>query len=438
MWVPRAILVDVNMGDLEQITSQDLGRLYRPENIIGNDEGSGNCYAKAFHTEGPDLADRCLENVRKEFERCDCLQGVQFCHAVSGGAGSGLTGLLLKTLSDYLGQSKSCIMQTFTLVPAPGFPDFVIAPYNAALAIQDLLEYTHQVFLYDNLALTEIVQKSLEKDCPKMQELNNIIALCMSTITSGLRFSGPLNCDLRNMQTNLVPFKNAHFLISGFAPLTAETSKQFRKTSVLDLSQQMFSKDNVCVKCDPLNPGDLREGIMRARFLASWACWRGPHIKSAEVNKVLYGIQKPKSRFDKYFPDWIPNAIGANICSVEHREQGTCVCYVSNNTAVHEVFDRIKWQWDAMYKARSHLHVFMQDGISAEDMMESRNIMQYIIDAYCEFARWEDKLFEEGVGSGRPVINDAAVDNEEHHKILQELQQLDQGQMYIDSINARG
>ena len=33
-------------------------QVYRPDNIIGNDEGSGNCYAKAFHTEGPDLADQ--------------------------------------------------------------------------------------------------------------------------------------------------------------------------------------------------------------------------------------------------------------------------------------------------------------------------------------------------------------------------------------------
>ena len=31
-----------------------------------NDEGSGNCYAKAFHTEGPDIADQVLEKVRKE------------------------------------------------------------------------------------------------------------------------------------------------------------------------------------------------------------------------------------------------------------------------------------------------------------------------------------------------------------------------------------
>ena len=65
--VPRAILMDTNMGDLASIAQdKDVGDLYRPENIIGNDESCGNCYAKAFHTEGPDLADRCLEMVRKE------------------------------------------------------------------------------------------------------------------------------------------------------------------------------------------------------------------------------------------------------------------------------------------------------------------------------------------------------------------------------------
>ena len=49
-WVPRAILVDLNMQDLHQITSDSLGQLYRPDNVIGNDEGSANCYAKAFRT----------------------------------------------------------------------------------------------------------------------------------------------------------------------------------------------------------------------------------------------------------------------------------------------------------------------------------------------------------------------------------------------------
>lgn len=431
-WVPRCILVDLNMSDLTNLTNGQLGDLHRPENIVGNDEGSGNCYAKAFHTEGPDLADRTLENVRKEVERCNSLQGVQFSHSVSGGTGSGLTGLILKTLYDYLDKGNKCILQTFTLVPAPGVSDMVLESYNAALGLQDLLEYGHQAFFYDNLALQEICQKTLEQDTPKMKNMNNLVALSMSGITSPIRFSGPLNTDLRKMQTNLVPFKNAHFLMNGFAPLTATGNKKYRKKgSVLDLAQQMVSKENVAVKCDPLNPGDPRENILKARFLASYVCWRGS-MQTHEVDNVLYSLQKPASRFDKFFPDWIPNSMAANICQVPHVEAGESVCFATNNTAIHEVFDRIIHNWDNVYKVKSYLHVFEQDGISQQDMMESRNILQYISDEYCEFARWEDKFFEEHVGGGGlRVIKDAAILNDEQRQIAQELQELGDGYMYI-------
>lgn len=438
-WVPRCLLVDLSMQDLTMLTQDALGDLYRPDNIIGNDDGSGNCYAKAFHTEGPDLADRVLENVRKEVERCNCLQGVQFTHSVCGGTGSGLTGLLLKTLYDYLDKGSKCILQTFSLVPAPGLSDVLIEPYNASLGLQDLLEYCDQVFFFDNVALGEICQKTLELDVPKMKHMNNIVALCMSGITCCLRFPGWLNADLRKMHTNLVPFKNAHFLITGFAPLTAGASKKYRKTSILDLAQQMISKDNVTVKCDPLNPGDQREGILKARFLASSAAFRG-ECSTAEVDQVLYDLQKDGSRFDKFFPDWIPCSIASSICKVPHCDVGDSVCFVSNNTSVHEVFDRVINNWDNMYRSRSYLQVFEQDGISTQDMMESRNILQYISDQYTEFARWEDKFFEEGRMNqdNRPLINDRAIENDEQQKLAQELQELGDGEMYIASRGRNG
>jgi tubulin beta len=432
-YVPRAILVDLNMADLQALSQTPIGDLYKPDNIIGNDEGSGNCYAKAFHTEGPDLADKCLETVRKEVERCNCLQGVQFCHSVSGGTGSGLTGLMLKTLYDYLDKGSKCILQSFTLAPSPGMADMLLEPYNAALGLQDLLEYCHQVFFFDNHQLQDICQKTLEKEVPKMIEMNNIVALCMSGITSPLRFSGSLNSDLRKMQTNLVPFKNAHFLINSFAPLTAETNKRYKSQSVLDLTQQMISKDNVTVKCDPLNPGDPREGIIKARFLASYACWRG-NMETRAVDKAMYELHAPNSRFDKFFPDWIPNCIASNICDVQHCEKGECVSFVSNNTSVYEVFDRTISNWDKMYRSSSYLHVFEQDGISAQDMMESRNILQYISDEYCEFARWEDKFFEDSGGmlpGSKPTIKDSAVENDEQRGICLELAELQDGSMYI-------
>lgn len=407
--------------------------MYRPENIIGNDESSGNCYAKAFHTEGPDLADRCLETVRKEVEKCNCLQGVQFTHSASGGTGTGLTGLVMKTLRDYLDKSSKCVMQSFVLAPAPNISDVVLEPYNAALCFQDLLEYTDQVFLFDNQALSDVCGKALELDMPKLSNLNQVVGLCMAGITACLRFSGPLNADLRKLQTNLVPFKNAHFLINGLAPLTAEASKSYRKAgNVLDLAQQMFSKDNVTVKCDPLNPGDEYHGITKARFLASWASWRG-NFATKDIDQVLHDIQKEGSRYDKFFPDWIPNSIASNCTKTHSAEHSGSVVFTSNNTAVHEVFDRAIKSWDVIYKSKSYLHVFEQDGISTQDMMESRNIVQYISDEYCEFARWEDKFFEDmsGLPGNRPVIRDRAVENEEQLKIAQELQELMKGEMYI-------
>jgi len=51
-WVPKSILLRNPYGTPTAKSSS----------------GSGNCYAKAFHTEGPDIADQVLENVRKEVE----------------------------------------------------------------------------------------------------------------------------------------------------------------------------------------------------------------------------------------------------------------------------------------------------------------------------------------------------------------------------------
>lgn len=440
-YVPRAILMDLNMIDLEQIAAEPLGELYRPENIIGNDEGSGNCYAKAFHTEGPDLADQCLENVRKEVEKCNALQGIQFTHSVSGGTGSGLTGLLLNVLRDYIGgdSGKKCIMQAFTLVPRPDLSDVLIEPYNAALGIQDLLEYTDQVFVYDNRALQDVCLKSKDLDPPRMIDMNDIIARCMSGLASCLRYHGAINADLHKMHTNLVPFHNAHFCISSLAPLSPEANKSYRNVSVLDLAQQMLSKDNVTVKCDPLRPEDRQEGLFQARFLASWASWRGP-VSTQEVDKIMWDLQAPRSRWEKFFPDWIPNAIASNYTKKAHCEAPNIpsVVFVSNSTAVHEVFDLCSRNWDLMFKKKAYLHHYEENGIAKQDLEESRNMLQYISDSYCEYARWEDSLFEKKADETGPneraTINEKACENSEHKKIAQELQNIADGKMYIEQV----
>merc|ERR1719512_573489 len=102
----------------------------------------------------------------------------------------------------------------------------------------------------------EVCHRTMDLEAPKMQRLNNVVALCMSAVTSSLRFTGPLNSDLGKLHANLVPFNNAHFLITGVAPLVNEQRKKYRTLSPFDSMQNAMSKDHVTVSCDPVNPGD--------------------------------------------------------------------------------------------------------------------------------------------------------------------------------------
>lgn len=73
----------------------------------------------------------------------------------------------------------------------------------------------------------------------------------MSGITTCLRFPGQLNSDLRKLAVNMVPFPRLHFFMTGYAPLTARGSQQYRAVSVPELTQQMFDAKNMMAASDP-------------------------------------------------------------------------------------------------------------------------------------------------------------------------------------------
>eukprot|EP00747_Dinoflagellata_sp_TGD_P017232 gnl/TRDRNA2_/TRDRNA2_125683_c0_seq1.p1 gnl/TRDRNA2_/TRDRNA2_125683_c0~~gnl/TRDRNA2_/TRDRNA2_125683_c0_seq1.p1 ORF type:complete len:127 (-),score=27.42 gnl/TRDRNA2_/TRDRNA2_125683_c0_seq1:471-800(-) len=103
---------------------------------------------------------------------------------------------------------------------------------------------------------------------------------------------------------------------------------------------------------------------------------------------------------------------------------------VSNNTAVHEVFDSIGASWDSLFEKKQYLNVFEQDGISCDDMMESREILRSVSAEYIEFASWESSLFRTDAAGA--IINDRAIENDEQQAIAEELLALGDGTMLIE------
>jgi hypothetical protein len=73
-------------------------------------------------------------------------------------------------------------------------------------------------------------QRTLKIEKPTYTNLNRLIAQCISSITTSLRFDGALNCDLTEFQTNLVPYPRIRFpvsLPSLFFPLFAMLCRLF-------------------------------------------------------------------------------------------------------------------------------------------------------------------------------------------------------------------
>ena len=140
---------------MDSIKAGPYGELFRPDNFVFGQSGSGNNWAKGHYTEGAELVDNVLDVVRKEAEGCDCLQGFQLTHSLGGGTGSGMGTLLISKIRE---EYPDRIMSSFSVVPSPkvlfSFLDGFIFQFFRSLT--PLWSLTTQLSRYINLLRTLI------------------------------------------------------------------------------------------------------------------------------------------------------------------------------------------------------------------------------------------------------------------------------------------
>ncbi|KAL4718737.1 hypothetical protein ACJJTC_009375 [Scirpophaga incertulas] len=282
-YVPRAVLVDLEPGTMDSVRAGPYGQLFRPDNFVFGQSGAGNNWAKGHYTEGAELVDAVLDVIRKEAESCDCLQGFQLTHSLGGGTGSGMGTLLLSKIRE---EYPDRIMNTFSVVPSPKVSEVVLEPYNATLSVHQLVENTDMSFCIDNEALYNICFRTLRLSTPSYGDLNHLISLTMSGVTTSLRFPGQLNADLRKLAVNMVPFPRLHFFMPGFAPLTARNSFNYRPQTVSELMTQLLRG------VDPSQP----EGGRVRRAAA----------RGSRCPPPSWGTPPPSRRYSRGYPNSSP------------------------------------------------------------------------------------------------------------------------------------
>jgi len=205
---------------------------------------------------------------------------------------------------------------------------------------------------------------NLEK--PTYGHLNRLISQVVSSLTTSLRFQGDLNVDIKEFQTNLVPYPRIHFLLTSYAPILPVEKVYHASNKVSELTSKLFEPSSMMVKCDP----------NRGKYMSVCLMYRGDIVPKDVTDAV--GMMKGKRNIQ--FVDWCPTGFKCGINSqpptvLENSELAKttrAVTLLANTTAISEVFSRMNKKFDLMYQKRAFVHWYVGEGMEEGEFSEAR------------------------------------------------------------------
>lgn len=333
-YIPRAVLLDLEPRVINTIKNSPFAKLYNHENIYLSKAGggAGNNWAKGYCS-GEKLSEEVFDIIEREAEGSDSLEGFVLCHSIAGGTGSGMGSYILERLNDHFPKK---LIQTYSVFPnQEEMSDVVVQPYNSLLTLKRLALNADCVVVLDNTALNRIAVERLHIENPTFTQINSLVSTIMSTSTATLRYPSYMNNDLIGLIAPLIPMPRLHFLMTGYTPLTAESSDNseivsIRKTTVLDVMRRLLDEKNMMVST-----------LMQARnaghcYISILNIIQG-EVDPTQVNKSLMRIREGKrAQFIPWGPAGIQVALSRKSPYIQtsHRVSGLLI---ANHTSISHV-----------------------------------------------------------------------------------------------------
>ncbi|OHT10053.1 beta-tubulin 2 [Tritrichomonas foetus] len=211
LYHPRAVFADTQTLTSEYFNANNLCCLLPDNQIYGDSEqGTNKNWGIGYYSD--DLFMQLVESIRREVEKCDCIQGFQMFNSLGGGTGSGIGSRTIEFLKDEYPDT----MISSNVV----FPDLdsVGGIYNCVLGLENLINFSNEVFSFDNDSLTECCQKNQHLSTPSYGDLNHVIGAVLTVTSFSLLSNEQSLSTMRKRINSLVPFSKMHFYSSKISP----------------------------------------------------------------------------------------------------------------------------------------------------------------------------------------------------------------------------
>lgn len=391
-YCPRNIMVDSDPSTMQEIQGSTHGKMYNQDNYITSswEHGQSSCnnWAVGMYGIGQEQNERYLDVMRKTMELCENCEGLKYIQSLAGGFGSGFGNkAIMRHREEYSHKlSVGCY-----ILPNFMTSENTLEYYNTVLSMTGILNFQDAVFMMDNDALMRINQQKLHIPRPTYADINFSVAQALSSVSSGSRFPGQLNCGLRKIMTNQVPNPRHKIISVSQAPLLTRFQQTSQELSTTDILDELFSGDSQMVSTG----NDFGTNSWTYRT-ASTILFRG-QVNPVEIDDGIKTYTKDEIGpvHKTIYMTYIPDNIKYSICNAAPNGLKQNACMLSNGSEFQHSFEKIYNGFQKMFSRKAFLHNFTSEGMDEMEFYEAGSNLQEIIEYLKDLAFGSDEGFDD-------------------------------------------